>query len=217
MAGFGALLYGALRAVCGIGQAVENKQMKDYSYGYTDKGEPTWLDRDCNRYINGEKVVATYDYKNQKLVYAGKNSGKVYYDPEQAQRDRLDEWSEKRKQEAIAEGKLAYMRYDHIRKKEITCEISTGKYIAKLEGRKDGTYWKYYLSPNAKLTSDKTPGDSGIQITQEEYDRLNIFGGTHYEFDENRYTFVCSGRKIIKQKRYKPLVSKENLPKVTNK
>ena len=47
MAGFGMLLYGALRAVCGIGQAVDNSQMKKESFGYTDKGEPTYLDRNC--------------------------------------------------------------------------------------------------------------------------------------------------------------------------
>ena len=35
------LLYGALRAICGIGQAVENKQMKDYSYKIDEKGRPT--------------------------------------------------------------------------------------------------------------------------------------------------------------------------------
>ena len=77
------LLYGALRAICGIGQAVDNSQMKKESFGYTDKGEPTYLDRNCNRYINGEKVIATYDYTNKKLVYTGQKTGKVYYDYQQ--------------------------------------------------------------------------------------------------------------------------------------
>ena len=143
MAGLGIFLYGALRAACGIGKAVENQQMKNFSYKIDEKGRPTWLDREGNQYINGEKVVASYDYTNKKLVYAGKRTGTVYIDPEQNRKNRLDRWSEERKQKAIADGELAYMRYDHNRKKEITCEISTGKYIAQLEGRKDGTYWKY--------------------------------------------------------------------------
>lgn len=213
MAGLGLFLYGALKAVTGIGKAVDNHQMKNYSYKIDEKGRPTWIDREGHQYINGERVVATYDYDNHKLVYAGQRTGTVYIDPEQNTRDRLDGWSEKRKQEAIKEGKLAYMRYDHVRKKEITCEISTGKYIAQLEGRKDGTYWKYYLSSNAKFLNDKTPGDHGIQITQDEYDKLNIFMGSHFASDLNRYTY---DNKLKYVRRYKPLVAKENLPKVPN-
>ena len=213
MAGLGLLIFGAMSAICGIGRAVENKQMKDYSYKIDEKGRPTWIDREGHQYINGEKVVATYDYDNHKLVYAGQRTGTVYIDPEQNTRDRMDRWSEERKQEAIKRGELAYMRYDHIRKKEITCEISTGKYISQLEGRKDGTYWKYYLSQNAKYVSDKTPGDYGIQITQDEYDKLNIFMGSHFASDLNRYTY---DNKLKYVRRYKPLVAKENLPKVPN-
>lgn len=213
MAGLGIFLYGALKSITGIGKAVENKQMKDYSYNIDEKGRPTWIDREGHQYINGEKVVATYDYDNHKLVYAGQRTGTVYIDPEQNRINRIDADSEKRKQEAIKEGKLAYMRYDHVRKKEITCEISTGKYIAQLEGRKDGTYWKYYLSQNAKYVSDKTAGDNGIQITQDEYDKLNIFMGSHFASDLNRYTY---DNKLKYVRRYKPLVEKENLPKVPN-
>lgn len=188
MAGLGLLIWGALNAAVGIGKAVDNHQMKNHSYKIDEKGRPTWIDREGNRYINGEKVVATYDYKNQKLVYAGQKTGKVYIDPEQNTRDRLDGWSEKHKQEAIKEGKLAYMRYDHVRKKEFTCEISTGKFIAKLEGRKDGTYWKYYLSPTSDCAHAHmiTEGDPGVQITQEEFDKLNIYLGTHTAIDYNR-------------------------------
>lgn len=188
MAGLGLFLYGALRAICGIGQAVENKQMKDYSYKIDEKGRPTWIDRQGNRYINGEKVIATYDYNNHKLVYAGQRTGTVYIDPEQNRRDKVDGWSEKRKQEAIKEGKLAYMRYDHVRKREITCEISTGKFIAYLEGREDGTYYKYYLQPSQDYSHChcKPEGVSGVSITREEFDKLNIFMGTHSAFDDSR-------------------------------
>ena len=80
MAGLGILLYGLLRGITGVGKEIDNYQMKKESFGYTDKGDSTYLDRDCNRYINGEKVVATYDYTNKKLVYTGQRTGKVYYD-----------------------------------------------------------------------------------------------------------------------------------------
>ena len=185
MAGLGLFLYGALRAICGIGQAVENKQMKDYSYKIDEKGRPTWIDRQGNTYINGEKVIPTYDYTNHKLVYAGKNSGKVYFDPEQAQRDRLDRWSEKRKQDAIEMGMLAYNKYNHVWKKQITTEISTGRPIAELIKRSDGTYWKVY----GTIDTPKYKGEcyvgcqhktgEPIQITREEFSKLNTVDGSH--------------------------------------
>lgn len=188
MAGLGIFLYGALRAACGIGKAVENKQMKDYSYKIDEKGRPTWIDREGHQYINGERVVATYDYKNQKLVYAGQRSGTVYCDPEQNRINRIDADSEKRKQEAIKEGKLAYMRYDHVRKRQITCEISTGKFIAEISGDENGNYRKYYLSPNNDYSHShcKTEGDPGVPITREEFDKLNIYSGTHMAVDYSR-------------------------------
>lgn len=188
MAGLGLLLYGALRAACGIGKAVENKQMKDYSYKIDEKGRPTWIDRQGNQYINGERVVATYDYDRHKLVYAGQRTGTVYCDPEQNRINRIDAESEKRKQEAIKESKLAYMRYDHVRKRQITCEISTGKFIAYLEGDENGNYKKYYLQPSQDFCHChcKPEGVAGVPITREEFDGLNIYYGTHSAYDYSR-------------------------------
>ena len=77
MAGLGILLYGALRAICGIGQAVENKQMKDYSYKIDEKGRPTWIDREGHRYINGERVISKFDSKNNQLIQVGQRTGTV--------------------------------------------------------------------------------------------------------------------------------------------
>lgn len=185
MAGLGMLLYGALRAICGIGQAVENKQMKDYSYNIDEKGRPTWIDREGHQYINGERVVATYDYNNHKLVYAGQRTGTVYIDPEQNKRDRLDRWSEKRKQDAIEMGMLAYNKYNHVWKKDITTEISTGRPIAELIRKSDGTFWKVY----GTIDSPKYEGESyfgwehrtgeQIKITSDEFCRLNTVCGSH--------------------------------------
>ena len=76
MAGLGILLYGVLRAACGIGQAVENKQMKDYSYKIDEKGRPTWIDRQGNRYINGEKIHHTI---SPKLGERCRTDKSIYY------------------------------------------------------------------------------------------------------------------------------------------
>ena len=188
MAGLGILLYGALRSICGIGQAVENKQIKDYSYKIDEKGRPTWIDRQGNRYINGEKVVATYDYKNQKLVYAGQRTGKVYYDYQQDLLNKRNTEDEEEKADELSRGKLAYLKYDSISKRRLTCEISTGKFIAELEGRPDGTYWKYYIEEDGchYIYFNKTKGSPCVQITREEFDALNIKPGTHHAYDANR-------------------------------
>ena len=188
MAGLGILLYGALRSICGIGQAVENKQIKDYSYKIDDKGRPTWIDRQGHQYINGERVVATYDYNNHKLVYAGQKTGKVYYDYQQDLLNRRNTEDEEEKADELSRGKLAYLKYDSISKRRLTCEISTGKFIVELEGRSDGTYWKYYIEEDGHhwIYFHKTESSPCIQITREEFDALNIKPGTHHAYDANR-------------------------------
>ena len=191
MAGLGLLIYGAMRAICGIGQAVENKQMKDYSYKIDEKGRPTWIDREGHQYINGERVVATYDYNNHKLVYAGKNSGKVYYDYQQDLLNRRNTEDEEEKADELSRGKLAYLKYDSISKRKLTCEISTGKFIVELEGRSDGTYWKYYIEEDGHhwIYFNKTENSPCVQITKEEFDALNIKPGTHHAYDANRKSY----------------------------
>ena len=191
MAGLGILLYGALRSICVIGQAVENKQIKDYSYKIDEKGRPTWIDREGSQYINGERVVATYDYKNQKLVYAGQRTGKVYYDYQQDLLNKRNTEDEEEKADELSRGKLAYLKYDSISKRKLTCEISTGKFIVELEGRSDGTYWKYYIEEDGfhYIYFNKTKGSPCVQITREEFDALNIKPGTHHAYDANRKNY----------------------------
>ena len=178
----GLLLGGLIFAGAGIAAAIENADMKSSPYTHLDDGTPVYLDRKCNEWVNGEKMIATYDYKNQKLVYAGQRSGKVYIDPEANQRRRMDEMSEKYKREAIASGKLAYKKYDHRVKRFMTCEISTGKYIAALHGNKyGGGYRKFYVKPDFDFYNChcKADDDEGIEITKEEFWGLNIVGGSH--------------------------------------
>lgn len=182
----GALIFGVALIGSAIKCGLENTDMKSKPHSYMDDGTPVYIDRKCRTYINGEQVVPTYDYNEHRTVFTGKNSKRVYYDPEVAQRKRLDSRSEDSKRMFKELGYLAYMRYDHDRQKDITCEIATDKYIAELEGREDGTYYKYYLSPNSKYVGQRTPGDPGVRITREEYDKLNILGGTHFYYDLQR-------------------------------
>ena len=191
MAGLGLFIYGALRAICGIGQAVENQQMKNYSYKIDEKGRSTWIDREGHQYINGERVVATYDYTNKKLVYAGQKTGKVYYDYQQDLLNRRNAEDEEEKADELSRGKLAYLKYDSISKRRLTCEISTGKFIAELEGRPDGTYWKYYIEEDGHhwIVNRRAKGDPGIQITREKFDALNITLGTHHAYDAKRKSY----------------------------
>ena len=178
----GLLLGGLIFAGAGIAAAIENADMKSSPYTHLDDGTPVYLDRKCNEWVNGEKMIATYDYTNKKLVYAGQRSGKVYIDPEANQRRRMDEMSEKYKREAIEAGRLAYKKYDHRVKRFLTCEISTGKYIAALRGNKYGQgYRKFYVKPDFDFYNChcKADDDEGIEITREEFNKLNIVGGSH--------------------------------------
>lgn len=176
--GLGIFLYGALKAVTGIGRAVENQEMKKYTYEIDDKGRATWLDRECNRYINGEKVVSKYNYQTGNLYYAGQRSGKVYYDPEADRIREQEERNRKRREEAIKAGRLVYMHEDKSLPflgcmKAVTKEISTGKCIAALEYipyKKE--FRKYYLAPNPTYPFQQIDGDEGIVITKEEYMKI---------------------------------------------
>ena len=181
----GLLLGGLIFGCAGIKAAIENADMKSTPYTHLDDGTPVYLDRKCNEWVNGEKMIATYDYQNQKLVYAGQRSGKVYIDPEANQRRRMDEMSEKYKREAIGAGRLAYAKYDHRVKRRLTCEISTGKYIAALKGNKyGGGYRKFYVKPDFDFYNChcKADDDEGIEITREEFNKLDIVGGSHMTY-----------------------------------
>ena len=180
------IMWALVVGVAGIAATVENADMMRKPYRHLDDGTPVYLDRKCNEWVNGEKVVATYDYDNKKLVYAGQRSGKVYIDPEANKKRMLDERSEQYKRDAIESGRLAYAKYDHRVDGRITCEISTGKYIAALSrDDKRGKYRKYYLNrPDFTYYNChcKDEGDEGIEITKEEFLGLNIVGGSHITF-----------------------------------
>ena len=183
--GLGLLISGLIFGGAAISADIDNVKMMSEPYRYLEDGTPVYLDRKCKEHINGEKVIskAVHDsHGNIKLVSVGQRSGRVYFDPEEAQRRRMDEMSEKYRREAIEGGYLVYKKYDHRVKRFMTCEISTGKYIASLQGNKYGCgYRKFYVKPDFDFYNChcKADGDEGIEITREEFIKLNIFGGSH--------------------------------------
>ncbi len=188
MLGLGTLFLSIALGGSAIKCGLENRKMMSKPFRYLDDGTPVYLDRLANEHANGEKIISKYNYQLGRVQQVGEISGRVYSDPVECTRKRMDAQSEKYRQEAIANGKLAYMRYDHVRQHEITCEVSTNKFIAYLEGRKDGTYWKYYLPANVGWINCQSKPDTSyaVEITQEEFDKLNIYFGTHSAFDSNR-------------------------------
>jgi len=182
----GVLITGLIFGAAAIGAAVENEKIKKEPYRHLNDGTPVYIDRKCQDWINGEKIVATYDYQNKKLVYAGQKSGRVYIDPQANQLDRMYKISEENKAKAIANGELAYIKYEPKADRFFTCEISTGKYVSRLEGSGvsgNKPYKKFYLPPDSFYNPGKVAdGDDGIIITKEEFWKLNINGShrTYY-------------------------------------
>lgn len=191
-----ALMLGGSAVKCGI----DNVKAKNCSYTHDEQGRATWINRKGETYINGEKVVPKYDYQNDKLLQVGSKSGKVYYDPDEVTLRRARYWDEEAKRNELSMGNKAYLKYVPEFEKRMTCEIETEKFIAQLSKcyMKDGSYkyYKYYLdidaikpkNPNKFMPytmepthpiNMKMPGDEGIEITEEEYRKLNIICGTH--------------------------------------
>jgi hypothetical protein len=181
---------------CGI----QNAQMMSKPYRHLDDGTPVYLDRLCNEYINGEKVTVHYDYSqpgvtNTQLV--GTKSGKVYVDRRQNFLNRVAKENEEKRQQALREGKLAYVKLypthsipgntnNSITDSRLTCECSTGKIISRLECKEDGTCWKYYLTDLAHYNWDPDHKymSQGYQITKDELKKLDVFNGSHSLYGE---------------------------------
>ena len=179
---FGLLISSLIFGGAYLSASIDNAKMMKSPYKYLKDGTPVYLDRKCQQWANGEKIIATYDYKNQKLVYAGNKSGRVYLDPEAERIKRMEAKSEENKREAIRIGKLAYLKYDHRTDMFVTCEISTGKYIAALKRtRYKNECRKFYLQDGFEFFQCKkiTEGDEGVVITLDEFFGLNVIGGSH--------------------------------------
>ena len=182
-----ALLYFGMRAICAIGNAIDNEDSKRQSRKIDINGNITCYGNDGRYYVNGEKtytVVQSDKYNHQHRLTVGENSGVVYEDSFDKKMYWMRKDDDERKEMAIEMGKAAYEKYDPRFDMRLTVEMSTGKIIACLFKRKlkDGKmeYRKFYWDGTLGFTNwDHTAkGDFGIVISEEEYNSLNTIGGT---------------------------------------
>ena len=150
-----------------------------------ENGNVHYMDRLCNDYINGERVkrVETTDRNGVKLYSTvGVNSSKVYDTSYGRGTQQLFEISEHDKQENLKYGKNVYSQYNPYFGKTVTTEISSDRTITCLfSGKNSKTgkefYRVWYFRPECqgKLDYNTTvDGDMGIEITKEEFNKLNF-------------------------------------------
>ena len=184
-------MFGGLLAFLGIytGSAAkaahDNYDMKKITRTVDEKEVFYYADRLCNEYINGERVkkVETTDRNGVKLYSTvGVNSSKVYDTSYGRGTQQLFEMSEHDKQENLKYGKNVYSQYNPYFGKTVTTEISSGRTITCLfNGKNSKTgkefYRVWYFRPECqgKLDYNTTvDGDMGIEITKEEFNKLNF-------------------------------------------
>lgn len=195
MAGLGLLFGLGIAAIGKIAYGISDMQYKSTPTGTTQNGEPYYMGRDAKCYAaNGERMIlqtAVDARGNRYNRTVGERTGKVYFDKEKTFQDRADNENEKERKWAIENGYLAYRYRDRtlpfFNQERVTKELSTGKYIAKLEYNSfKKEFRKYYLAPNAVFPFLVADGDKGIVITKEEFEKLNIWGG-HQVFGEKEF------------------------------
>lgn len=185
----GALLYGAMSAVCGLGRAVDNERTKINTTHVNEKGQTEYYDRNCCRYINNEKVYKWTEhdkYGNAHVLTIGMSSGHVYNDTWDKIMAEDERKTKESYEDAIRRGQLSYIDYSDYRfacTTGITKEISTGKVINCLSEIYNSKtckkeYRKWYVTDAALKEHGKfaykftAKGDRGIVITKEEYWKL---------------------------------------------
>lgn len=178
---------GAL-GISGTKCAIENEQSKNETMRIDENGNRVCYDRVGNKLFNGEKTYkhTRYDrYGNRHTYTVGVSSKKIYADSFDRRVAEMRKLEEGNREMALKRGKLAYNKYDPRFDNLVTTEISTGKVIACLyDHKKDGKteYRKFYFNnPNSnRWDYNKTAiGDEGVIITEEEYKKLDIVGGTY--------------------------------------
>lgn len=188
-------MFGGLLAFLGIyagsaaKAAYDNYDMKKTTRRVDENGNVHYMDRLCNDYINGEQVkrVETTDRNGVKLYSTvGVNSGKAYKTSYDRRTQCLLDISEQNKQREIERGNLAYLQYNPYFGRNVTTEMATGRTITCLySGKNPETgkmiYKKWYFRPECQDKYDwrnTVKGDYGIDITEEEYEKLKIIGDT---------------------------------------
>ena len=177
------LTLGFLGAV-GAKAAYDNYDMKKYTSKYDDKGRLHYLDAQGKEYINGEKVVTLNrpDANGVNHVCTvGVKSQKIYDESLGRGTLQLLEYSEQNKQRELKYGYNSYEQYNPYFGEFVLTEISTGRTltcVCHLHNcmTKEEVYRKWYFRPECqgKLDYKRTVmGDMGIEITKEEYYKLN--------------------------------------------
>jgi hypothetical protein len=165
--------------------AYDNYDMKKKTRTVDKDGNVHYMDRLCNDYINDERVkrVETTDRNGVKLYSTvGVNSSRVYDISYGRGTQQLFAMSEHDKQENLKYGKNVYSQYNPYFGKTVTTEISSGRTITCLfSGKNSKTgkefYRVWYFRPECqgKLDYNTTvDGDMGIEITKEEFNKLNF-------------------------------------------
>ena len=185
------IMFGGLLAFLGIyagsaaKAAYDNYDMKKKTRTVDKDGNVHYMDRLCNDYINDERVkrVETTDRNGVKLYSTvGVNSSRVYDISYGRGTQQLFAMSEHDKQENLKYGKNVYSQYNPYFGKTVTTEISSGRTITCLfSGKNSKTgkefYRVWYFRPECqgKLDYNTTvDGDMGIEITKEEFNKLNF-------------------------------------------
>lgn len=188
MAGLGLLFGLGIAAIGKIAYGISDMQYRSTPTGTTQNGEPYYMGRDAKCYAaNGERMIlqtAVDARGNRYNRTVGERTGKVYFDREKTLQDKADKDNEESRKSAIENGYLAYAYRDRtlpfFNQERVTKELSTGKYIARLEYNPyKKEFRKYYLAPNACFPFLTVDGDKGILITKEEFEKLNCYGGHH--------------------------------------
>lgn len=185
----GVLAFLGILGVSGMKAAYDNYSMKKSSAHYDEKGNLHYYDRLCRDYINNEKVeeVTRYDsYGNRHCYTVGTQSKKIYNDSFDQTLQRMQKQDEANLEKAKRRGNLAYNKYDPRFHMGVTTEIATGKIITCLSKtwndiEKRYIYRKFYLKnpcPKRWEYNKTSNGDHGIDITEEEYKKLEIACGT---------------------------------------
>lgn len=175
-----------LKGVASVGRAVDDAKTKRNSACIDTNGNICSVGRTGKYYVNGEETYRWTQedkYGNRHDLTIGVNSGKVYRDDFDDEVRRGSANDEKNKQWSLNHGYLAYNKYDPRYRMAITTEISTGKPLAAVcrcynNKTKEVRFYKFYLKKNrANDRSDydkSAPGDYGIEISEDEYNKLNI-------------------------------------------
>lgn len=160
-------------AACGIGRTIRNEDFKRYTSKYDERGRLHYMDYHGNEYINGEKIIDKFDRETNSMSRVGERSGIVYDSQELRDMRR----NRKSREEAIANGKLAYAYWNSKLKRNLTVEISTGRVISHLIEYKNVCFKRY--------EDESEP--TYIEISKEECWKLHVYGGSDVYTYAKRY------------------------------